>query len=148
MVTTSWKGFKPSSETSSRVGRGNKGRDTAPEILLRRELWRCGIRFRAHALELPGKPDIVLRAKRIVIFCDGDFWHGRDWESRRRRLARGANASYWVNKIARNIARDRQVTRDLSQSGWKVIRVWESDVLKAPIEVARRVARRIVDHDR
>jgi len=73
------------------------------------------------------------------VFCDGDFWHGRNWQSRRKKLQQGANASYWVAKIASNIKRDRKNNRLLEKSGWHVIRVWETDILKDPIPVARLV---------
>jgi DNA mismatch endonuclease (patch repair protein) len=66
---------------------------------------------------------------RVVVFCDGDFWHGRDLEERCRKLERGHNAVYWVAKIRRNVARDRQQMEALRRDGWKVIRIWEKDIL-------------------
>jgi len=81
------------------------------------------------APELPGKPDIILRKARIVVFVDGDFWHGRHWKQRRAKLARGSNAAYWIPKIEANIARDRRVTRALRKDGWIVLRFWETDLL-------------------
>jgi DNA mismatch endonuclease (patch repair protein) len=68
----------------------------------------------------------------VVVFCDGDFWHGRDWLRRRRKLVAGANAAYWVAKIAANIARDRRNTRLLRHQGWTVVRLWETDILARP----------------
>jgi DNA mismatch endonuclease (patch repair protein) len=87
---------------------------------------------------LPGKPDIVFVRQRLAIFCDGDFWHGRKWSKDRIRLHAGPNASYWVEKIKGNIARDKRRNRELKQLGWKVLRVWESDIRKDPELVAKR----------
>lgn len=130
--------FKPASETASRIKQRNRSRDTKAEVLLRKELWRRGLRYRLHASDLPGKPDIVFRRARVVIFCDGDFWHGRRWRSRLEKLARGANAPYWTAKIAANVDRDRRNTRLLRVAGWTVMRLWETDILR---DVARAAAR-------
>src|SRR6201991_1052779 len=116
--------FKPASESASRIKRRNRARDTKAEVLLRKELWRCGLRYRLHAPDLPGKPDIVFRSARLVVFCDGDFWHGRRWKQRRDRLDRGANAPYWTAKIAANMERDRRNNHTLRATGWTVIRLW------------------------
>jgi DNA mismatch endonuclease (patch repair protein) len=88
---------------------------------------------------LPGRPDLVLPSAKLAVFCDGDFWHGRDWRARRRRLAQGANASYWIPKILANRARDRRVSRQLLALGWAVVRVWESDVVKDAHKVAQQL---------
>ena len=77
---------------------------------------------------MPGKPDIVFKSARIAIFCDGDFWHGKNWEERKQRLKRGSNPDYWVAKIERNIERDRENTRRLQKDGWTVHRFWESEI--------------------
>jgi DNA mismatch endonuclease (patch repair protein) len=74
-----------------------------------------------------------------VVFCDGDFWHGRDWEERREKLKAGANAEYWVAKIGRNIERDRKQEALLRESGWVVLRFWESEILADTEGVAGRV---------
>ena len=132
----SFANLKPTSTTASTVGRSNHPKDTKPELLLRRTLWRKGHRYRLHCKDLPGRPDLVFRKRKLVVFCDGDFWHGRDWGSRRERLKRGANAEYWVAKIGRNIERDERVTRALRSDGWTVIRVWEGDVNDDPESVA------------
>lgn len=73
------------------------------------------------------------------MFCDGDFWHGRNWLQRKRRLAAGWNAAYWVAKIERNRVRDRTVTIALRRLGWRVIRVWEGDVQRDPQRIAAKV---------
>jgi DNA mismatch endonuclease Vsr len=120
--------FHPASDVASKIKRQNRAQDTKPELLLRRELWRLGLRYRLHAALLPGKPDIVFPAAKVAVFCDGDFWHGRGWRSRRAKLARGANARYWIPKIEANIARDHHVTRELRALGWTVLRFWETDL--------------------
>jgi DNA mismatch endonuclease, patch repair protein len=132
--------FKAASETASRIKKRNRSRDTKAEMTLRKELWRLGLRYRLHASDLPGKPDIVFRRARVAVFCDGDFWHGRDWPRRRRKLARGANALYWTTKIASNVARDRRNTRLLRAAGWTVLRLWETDVLREVAKIVARVA--------
>ncbi len=99
-----------------------------------------GFRYRKNVAELPGKPDIVFRIARVAIFCDGDFWHGRNWDQRRQQLISGFNASYWVKKIEANILRDRIQEKKLSELGWTVIRVWESDVLRNTEGMAKQVA--------
>jgi DNA mismatch endonuclease (patch repair protein) len=91
--------------------------------------------------ELPGKPDIVMVRRRIVIFVDGDFWHGRRWSQRKIRLAKGSNSSYWLAKIESNILRDRTVRRRLHHAGWHVVRVWESDIRRDAAGVAGRISK-------
>ena len=139
--STSYAGLVPSTEAASRVGRGNTRRDTAPERLLRSSLWRLGLRFRVDYDELSGRPDVAFPGSRVAVFCDGDFWHGRDWRRLRRKLERGANGDYWVWKIKRNRERDRRVTRELHRLGWRVLRVWESDVKADPRSVAREIGK-------
>src|SRR2546425_5950598 len=85
-LTPSFRGYKPSSEASSRAMRGNRKRDTKPEKLLRRQLWRLGLRFRKNVSSLPGQPDIVFPTEKIAVFCDGDFWHGRNWADLKSKL--------------------------------------------------------------
>jgi DNA mismatch endonuclease (patch repair protein) len=88
---------------------------------------------------LPGCPDIVFTRPKLAIFCDGDFWHGKDWKVRRRKLGRGTNSDYWLAKIKRNIERDRKTTRQLQEMGWKVMRFWESQILADPSGVAQEI---------
>ena len=83
-----------------------KSKDTSIELLLRKELWRRGYRYRKNYSKLPGKPDIALTKYKIAIFCDSEFFHGKDWEVLKPRLEKGDNADYWVKKIARNRERD------------------------------------------
>jgi DNA mismatch endonuclease (patch repair protein) len=135
----SFKGFQAASITSSRSKQANKRRDTVPELLLRRELWRMGLRFRKNAEALPGKPDIVFTRAKVAVFCDGDFWHGRDWLARSAKLSQGTNARYWLAKIEANMERDARNTALLQQAGWQVVRLWELDIKRDPRGAACRV---------
>jgi len=125
----SYIGRKPASERASQAAKGSsKKTDTKPELLLRRALWSAGLRYRKTPPALPGKPDVVFPGAKLAVFCDGDFWHGRNWEARQEKLSRGHNAEYWLAKIGRNMQRDAEVTAALREAGWTVLRVWESDV--------------------
>lgn len=130
---------EPSSESASKAMQGNRSRDTKPEILLRKTLWHRGYRYRVHHDGLPGNPDIVFVGDRVAVFCDGDFWHGRNWDERRRKLEQGSNADYWVPKIQANRDRDARHTAELKNEGWKVIRIWEGKIKDDPESAADRV---------
>lgn len=125
-------GFTPRSAVASRVARAaSRKRDTKPEVVLRKALWRAGLRgYRVDERNLPGRPDVVFTRARVAIFCDGDFWHGRDLDDRIARLAKGHNAGYWVPKIRGNVARDRRHDEALTGDGWVVLRFWESEILR------------------
>lgn len=138
--TPSFAGLRPASEASSRAMRGNRARNTAPEILLRNALRAYALRYRLHDATLPGRPDLVFPSRRLAVFCDGDFWHGRHWPRLRVQLARRANADYWIAKIAANRDRDILQRRALRKAGWMVLRVWESAIRRKPDAVARQVA--------
>ena len=135
----SYKGFKSSSEIQTRTKRANRRRDTKPELILRRELHRLGLRYRLKTDHLPGHPDLIFPTARAAIFCDGDFWHGRDWEHLQRALRRRANPDYWIAKIGYNRSRDMEVTQRLTGDGWRVMRLWEGEILRDPAQAARRV---------
>lgn len=125
----SYKGLQPASSRASAAARGSsKKADTRCEVKLRRELWAAGCRYRKNVPELPGHPDLVFARARVAVFCDGDFWHGREWESRRQKLRAGTNSDYWLAKIQRNIERDAQNTLRLQEMGWTVLRFWESEI--------------------
>jgi len=130
-----------SSSHASKAKQRTPRSDTAPERALRRELWTCGLRYRTHVAALRGRPDIVFARQRLVIFCDGDFWHGRNWSQRRRKLERGANAAYWIAKIESNMRRDRVITNELLRGGWRVLRIWESDIKTDLVAVVKIVLR-------
>lgn len=101
----------------------NRGTDTKPEVLLRKALWRLGLRYRLNS-RLPGKPDLVFPGSRSVVFVDGCFWHGCPEHFQ----APQANASFWHEKLARTRSRDIQVNDALPADGWTVLRVWEHEV--------------------
>lgn len=105
-----------------------KSRDTTIEIMLRKALWHRGVRYRKNYNKLPGKPDIVITKQKIAIFCDSDYWHGYDWENRNQRIK--SNREYWIPKIERNMARDKEVNEILAAQGWKVLRFWEWQIRK------------------
>ena len=129
MKSPSYKNLRPASPKASAAASGSsKKSGTSPELLLRRTLWRVGCRYRRNCKNLPGNPDLVFVGPRVVIFCDGDFWHGKDWITRRAKLEKGHNAPYWVAKIERNIERDEKHTRALMERGWTVLRFWEFDI--------------------
>jgi DNA mismatch endonuclease, patch repair protein len=129
----SYKGLRPASQKATAAARGaSRKADTLPEVTLRRLLFAAGRRFRKNVRSLPGCPDIVFGKERVAIFCDGDFWHGRDWKDRRAKLASGSNPAYWITKIERNIARDLKQTATLEQRGWRVLRFWESEIRRSP----------------
>lgn len=126
-----------------------RSRDSKAELRLRSALHRGGLRYRLHARDVYGTPDIVIRSRRVAIFVDGDFWHGNAW--RLRGLPDLASmfptrTEWWVNKITRNIDRDRAVTKHLTGSGWCVIRVWESDVLADTNRCAVKILAHIRRH--
>src|SRR5687768_14228786 len=137
----SFAGPKPSSAAASKVKARNRSRDSGPEVMPRRSLSKLGVRYRLHATGLPAKPDLVLASARLAVFVDGDFWQGRDWSKRKAVLQRGHNAEYWTAKIAANRQRDRRQSAALRKLGWRVIRVWESDVRRNPDSVAARITR-------
>jgi DNA mismatch endonuclease (patch repair protein) len=137
---TSYAGRRSSSARASAAARGSSRKSgTRCEVTLGHRLFAEGLRYRKNVSSLPGCPDIVFVRARVAVFCDGDFWHGRDWESRRRKLAAGSNASYWVAKIARNLERDRESTARLEALGWRVVRLWESQILGDPEGAVRQV---------
>ena len=103
-------------------------KDTTIEIMLRKALWHKGYRYRKNYKALPGSPDIALTKYRIAIFCDGEFFHGREWEVLKPRLEKGNNSEFWVSKISRNRERDDEVNKKLLFMGWTVIRFWGRDI--------------------
>lgn len=107
-----------------------RSQNTKIEIILRKALWKRGYRYRKNYKKLPGKPDIVLTKYKIAIFCDGEFFHGKDWEILRTRLEKGKNSTYWITKISGNRERDEEINKKLLLMDWTVIRFWENDIKK------------------
>ena len=94
--------------------------DTKQEIRLRKTLWNLGLRYRKNVSKLPGKPDIVFRKYKVVIFVDGDFWHGKDINKIRQQVK--TNKDYWIPKIERNIQRDKEVNALLAEEGYEILK--------------------------
>jgi DNA mismatch endonuclease (patch repair protein) len=124
-----------------------RSKNNRAELELRRELWKRGYRYRLYAAELPGRPDIVFRQRRLAILVDGDFWHGRALiEGGPRALQsvfRTERRDYWLKKITRNVERDSSNTKKLRKLGWRVVRLWERDIL-ADVSAAADLVERIL----
>lgn len=124
----------------------NRSTNTSIEITLRKELWHRGYRYRKNYKNLPGKPDIVLTKHKIAIFCDSEFFHGKDWAVKKAKLQKGNNAEYWIKKIERNMKRDAENDRQLSFLGWTVIHFWGLDIIKNTEECIRVIEEAIFDN--
>lgn len=140
-MPASYVGLKPASVRASRAAAGSSAkRDTRPELVLRKALRQLNVRgYRVDDESVSGRPDLVFPVARVAVFCDGDFWHGRDLQERLAKLRKGHNAPYWVSKISGNVARDRARDRELATAGWTVLRFWETDILRDADEVAARI---------
>lgn len=114
-----------------------KNKNTNIEILIRRLLFKKGYRFRIKS-SLFGKPDIIFPRQKIAVFCDGDFWHGKNYLKDKRTYKK-----FWRDKIAINIKRDKQVNRRLKKDGWIVLRFWKSNILKNPDKCVEKISQRI-----
>ena len=122
-----------------------KSRDTSIEIKLRKALWNKGYRYRKNYSKVPGKPDIAITKYKIAIFCDSEFFHGKDWEVLKPRLQKGDNAEYWLPKIQRNRERDDEVNKELLFLGWTVIRFWGKDIMKNVDECVKVIDEAVFD---
>ena len=122
-----------------------KNKDTKIEVILRKALWNKGYRYRKNVRDIPGHPDIVLKKYKIVIFCDSEFFHGKDWETLKPRLEKGDNGKFWVDKISRNRERDDEINKRLLFEGWTVIRFWGDDIKKHTNECVKVVEEVIFD---
>lgn len=122
-----------------------KAKDTKIEVLLRKALWHKGYRYRKNLKSLPGKPDIALTKYKIAIFCDGEFFHGKDWEVLKPRLEKSNNSEFWISKISRNRERDDEVNKKLLFEGWTVIRFWGNDIKKNLDECVRVIDETVFD---
>lgn len=120
-------GFYTTRERSDLM-RKIKSKDTKPEKKLRELLWGLGIRYRKNVKKLPGTPDIVLRKYNLVIFVDGEFWHGYNWEEKKDKIK--SNRGFWIPKIERNMQKDKSVDQYFSEKGWTVMRFWEHEIKK------------------
>ena len=122
-----------------------KSSNTKIEVLLRKALWKKGYRYRKNYKKLPGKPDIVLTKYKIAIFCDGEFFHGKDWEILKPRLEKGNSSEYWVSKISKNRKHDDEINKELLFLGWTVIRFWGNDIKKNTDECINVIEETIFD---
>ena len=105
-----------------------------------------GMRYRKNYDKIPGKPDIALTKYKIAIFCDSEFFHGKDWEVLKPRLEKSNNSDYWIHKISRNMERDDEVNKQLLFMGWTVIRFWGKDILKRTDECVKVIEEAIFDN--
>ena len=119
---------KFSPQVRSKIMRSIKGKDTSPEIAVRSYLHRRGLRFRVHRRDLPGTPDIVLPKYKTVVFVHGCFWHQHSEPSCPFSKKPKSNRDYWLPKLERTIARDKEHTVDLENTGWQVLVIWECEV--------------------
>jgi len=120
-------------QTTEKISRNMgkiRGKDTKIEIVLRKALWAKGYRYRKNYKDIPGSPDIALTKYKIAIFCDGEFFHGKEWQVLKPRLEKGSNPDYWISKIERNIQRDKDKDQKLLYLGWTVIHFWGKDIIK------------------
>lgn len=104
-----------------------KSKATKAEVMLGKAMWKEGLRYSKNDKTVFGKPDFTFKKKKIAIFVDSEFFHGKDWETKKRPQN---NAEFWENKICRNIARDNEVNKHLKEKGWIVVRLWSNNVLK------------------
>lgn len=120
-------------------------KDTKIEVILRKALWAKGYRYRKNCKDIPGKSDIVLTKYKIAIFCDSEFFHGKDWEVLKPRLEKSNNSEFWINKISRNREHDDEINKKLLYMGWTVIRFWGDDIKKNTDECVRVIEETIID---
>lgn len=136
---------KPVSEQRSENMRRIHEKDTKIELVLRKILREHGYGYRKNWAELPGKPDIVLTKYKIAIFCDSEFFHGKDWEVLKPRLEKGVHGDFWVKKITNNRRRDDEVNKQLLFMGWIVIRFWGKEIMKNTDECVRVIEETVFD---
>jgi DNA mismatch endonuclease Vsr len=105
-----------------------KNKNSKIEILLRKELWNRGLRYQKNRNDVFGKPDIVFKGKKVAVFCDSEFWHGYNWEERKKDFK--SHQEFWIPKIERNMQRDIEVTQKLESQGWTVLRFWGAEIKK------------------
>ena len=122
-----------------------KSKDTSIEIALRKALWKKGYRYRKNFKGLPGKPDIAITKYKIAIFCDGEFFHGKDWVVKKPKLMNSKNSDYWISKIERNMERDHENEQKLLFMGWTVIRFWGKEILKNTDDCMKVIEEAIFD---
>ena len=105
-----------------------KSKDSIIEKMLRKELWSRGLRYRKNVKSIYGRPDIAFIGKKVAVFVDSEFWHGYDWENRKKDFK--SHQDFWIPKIERNMKRDHEVNEKLRSNGWIVLRFWGKDIKK------------------
>lgn len=133
------------SEKSHRNMSRIRGKDTSIEVILRKALWAKGYRYRKNYKGLPGSPDIAITKYKIAIFCDSEFFHGKDWDTLKEKLENGKNPGYWIQKIQRNRKRDREKDKLLRFEGWTVIHFWGKEILEDTDECIHVIEEAIFD---
>lgn len=128
-------------EQRRKAMQANKSKNTKIEISLCKALWKQGIRYRKNFNKLLGAPDIAITKYELAIFCDGDFWHGNNFDDKRIKT----NQNFWNEKIKRNKERDLEVTLKLRDEGWTVLRFWESDIKKNLAECVEKIKETIIN---
>ncbi|MHA3786599.1 very short patch repair endonuclease [Flavobacterium hauense] len=116
------------SPARSKVMSKIRSKNTKPEIIFRKELWKRGLRYRTHVKDIPGSPDIIMKKYKVIIFIDGEFWHGYNWNEKKEKIK--TNRDFWIPKIERNMQRDQQNNEKLLILGYKVFRFWEHSIKK------------------
>lgn len=122
-----------------------RGKNTTIEVTLQKALWAKGYRYRKNYKKLPGSPDICLTKYRIAIFCDSEFFHGKDWEVLKAKVEKGNNGEYWSKKIQENITRDNEKDKALNALGWTVIHFLGKDILKKTDECVKVIEETIFE---
>ena len=133
------------SEQRRRNMQAVKNKDSKIELLLRNELWNRGLRYRKNVKSVYGHPDIAFIGKKVAVFVDSEFWHGFDWENRKKDFK--SHQEFWIPKIERNIQRDMEVNETLKSDGWTVIRFWSKDITKNNKQCADIVERAVKENE-
>lgn len=132
---------KKRSELMSKI----RSKNTKPEIKVRKALWALGFRYRKNVKKLPGSPDIVFTRQKLVVFIDGEFWHGYFWDEKKAQIK--SNRGFWIPKIERNMQRDVQNVQFLTDRGWHVMRFWENQVKKDFDYCIRRIVSYLQEYE-
>lgn len=123
-----------------------KNKDSKIEVLLRKELWKRGLRYRKNVKGIFGHPDIAFIGRKIAVFCDSEFWHGYDWENRKEDIK--SNREFWIAKIEKNIQRDLEVNETLKKDGWTVLRFWGKEIEKNTAACADIIQKAVEENEK
>lgn len=119
-----------------------KNRGSEIEVLLAKGLWTIGLRYRKNDKSIFGKPDFVFKKYKIAVFCDSEFWHGKDWQKKKHEHK--SNVDFWHKKISGNIKRDKEVNKKLTTDGWLVFRFWGKEIKEKPLICVRKIEEAII----